>query len=44
MKRVSRIVTGVLWAGLWTGVCAGQAETPPGTGTAAEANGTKNIV
>jgi hypothetical protein len=44
MKHVSRIVIGVLWAGLCTGVCAGQAETTPGTGTAAVANGTKNIV
>jgi hypothetical protein len=44
MKRVSRIVAGLLWAGLCTGVCAGQAEAPPGTGTAAAANGTKNIV
>jgi hypothetical protein len=44
MKRVSRIVAGLLWAGLCTGVCAGQAEVPPGTGTAPAANGTKNSV
>src|SRR5208337_2420343 len=44
MKCLSRIVIGVLWAGLCTGVCAGQAETPPGTGTAAAPNVTKNIV
>ncbi len=44
MKRVGRIIAAVLWAGLCTGVCAGQAETSPGAGTAAAANGTKNIV
>jgi uncharacterized GH25 family protein len=44
MKRVSRIVAAVLWAGLCTGVCGGQAETPPGAGTAVTANGTKNVV
>jgi Carboxypeptidase regulatory-like domain len=44
MKCPSRIVIGVLWAGLCTGVCAGQAETPPGAGTAATPNETKNIV
>ncbi|HKM83865.1 MAG TPA: carboxypeptidase-like regulatory domain-containing protein [Candidatus Acidoferrum sp.] len=44
MKPVSRIVIGVLWAGLCTSVCAGQMETPPGAGTAAAANETKNIV
>jgi hypothetical protein len=44
MKCFSRIVIGVLWAGLCTGICAGQAETPPGAGTTAAPNETKNIV
>lgn len=44
MKSLSRIVIGVLWAGLCTGICAGQAETPPGAGTTAARNETKNIV
>jgi hypothetical protein len=44
MKCLSRIVIGVLWAGLCTGICAGQAETPPGAGTTAARNETKNIV
>lgn len=44
MKCLSRIVIGVLWAGLCTGICAGQAETSPGAGTTAARNETKNIV
>jgi len=44
MKCLRRIVIGVLWAGLCTGVCAGQAEMPPAAGTAAAPNVTKNIV
>jgi hypothetical protein len=44
MKCLSRIVIGVLWAGLCTGACAAQAETPLGAGTAATPNETKNIV
>jgi hypothetical protein len=42
VKPVSRIVIGVLCAGLCTGVCAGQTETPPTT--AAAANDTKSVV
>jgi hypothetical protein len=38
MKCLSRSVIGVLWAGLCTGICAGQAETKPGAGTT-EASG-----
>jgi hypothetical protein len=44
MKCLSPIVIGVLWAGLCSGICAGQAETPPGAGTTAAPNETKNIV
>ena len=44
MKCLSRIVIGVLWAGLCMGICAGQAETPPGAGMTAAPNETKNIV
>jgi protocatechuate 3,4-dioxygenase beta subunit len=45
MNCLSRIVMGVLWTGLCTGVCVGQqAETPPGAVTAAAPNETKNIV
>jgi carboxypeptidase family protein len=44
MKCLSRIAIGMLWAGLCTGICAGQAETPPGAGTTAPPNETKNIV
>jgi hypothetical protein len=44
MKCLRRIVIGVLWAGLCTGVCAGQAETPPGAGTATTPNETKDTV
>ena len=43
MKPVSRIVIGVLCAGLCAVVCAGQAEIPAGAGTTA-ANETKNTV
>lgn len=42
MEYLSRIVVGVLWAGLCTGICAGQAETPPRAGTTPTE--TKNIV
>jgi hypothetical protein len=44
MKCLSRIVVGVLWAGLCTGICAGQAETLPGAGATAAPNETNNIV
>jgi carboxypeptidase family protein len=44
MKCLSRSVIGVLWAGLCTGICAGQAETKPGAGTTAAPNETKHIV
>lgn len=44
MKCLTRIVIGVLWAGLCTGICAGHADTPPGAGTTAAPNETKNIV
>jgi Carboxypeptidase regulatory-like domain len=44
MKCLTRIAIGMLWAGLCTGICAGQAETPPGAGTTAPPNETKNIV
>jgi hypothetical protein len=44
MKCLSRIVIGVLWAGLCTGDCAGQAETPPAAGTAAVPKESKNMV
>ena len=44
MECLSRIVIGVLWAGLSTGICTGQAETPPRAGTTAAPTETKNIV
>lgn len=44
MKCLSGIAIGVLWAGSCAGICAGQVETPPGAGTAAVPNETRNIV